>query len=200
MKYLITPYNKKSEPFAWWEGAFNEDELNWLQMITKEGKQQARVGKDSKDSGGIYAPDVRRSEVNWFDCNNETRWVFEKLSHVVSSLNSQFFFFDLTGFGEAIQLTNYDEEYTGMYSWHVDFGNNPESPSRKLSLVMQLSDPVDYEGGVLEILNHGNQVVKMRKQRGLIVCFPSWTLHQVTPVTKGNRQSLVAWISGPPFK
>jgi PKHD-type hydroxylase len=65
---------------------------------------------------------------------------------------------------------------------------------------MQLSDPVDYEGGVLELRPHGKDIIKMRKQRGLIVAFPSWTLHQVTPVTQGNRQSLVAWISGPPFK
>jgi predicted 2-oxoglutarate/Fe(II)-dependent dioxygenase YbiX len=40
-------------------------------------------------------------------------------------------------------------------------------------------------------------LLRMRKQRGFVVAFPSWTLHQVTPVTQGNRQSLVAWITGP---
>jgi len=40
----------------------------------------------------------------------------------------------------------------------------------------------------------------IKKQRGLIVAFPAWTLHRVTPVVKGSRQSLVAWISGPAFK
>jgi PKHD-type hydroxylase len=30
--------------------------------------------------------------------------------------------------------------------------------------------------------------------------FPSFVLHRVTPVTKGTRYSLVAWVSGPPFK
>jgi PKHD-type hydroxylase len=196
MQYMLTPYHKKTEPFAWWEGAFNEQELNWLQQKAREASQQAVVG-NGPISG--YFPEVRRSEINWLACNNETQWVFEKLAHVVSSLNSQFFFFDLTGFGEHIQLTHYDEKYQGMYGWHVDFGSNPTSPSRKLSLVMQLSDPVDYEGGVLELQPSGKEIVKMRKQRGLIVCFPSWTLHQVTPVTQGNRQSLVSWISGPSF-
>ena len=43
-------------------------------------------------------------------------------------------------------------------------------------------------------------VVNVRKQRGLIAVFPSYVLHQVTPVTQGSRQSLVAWISGPAFK
>jgi PKHD-type hydroxylase len=196
MQYLLTPYSKKIEPFAWWEGAFCEQELNWLQQKAKEANQQAQVGGGVE---GIIAPDVRRSELNWLNCNNETQWVFERLAHVVSSLNSQFFFFDLTGFGEPIQLTHYDEKYKGMYGWHVDFGSNPQTPSRKLSLVMQLSDPVDYEGGILELRPAGNEVIKMRKQRGLIICFPSWTLHQVTSVTQGNRQSLVSWITGPSF-
>jgi PKHD-type hydroxylase len=196
MQYILTPYGKKTESFAWWEGAFSEQELNWLQMKAKQSNHKAHVG--DKDVG-LFAPEIRRSELNWLECNNETEWVFKKLAHVVSALNSQFFFFDLTGFGEAIQLTHYDEKYQGMYGWHVDFGNSTVSPSRKLSLVMQLSDPVDYEGGILELRPHGNDIIKMRKQRGLIVCFPSWTLHQVTPVTKGNRQSLVSWISGPAF-
>ena len=119
---------------------------------------------------------------------------------MVSSLNAQFFGFDLLGFGEHIQLTNYDGSEQGMYGWHVDMGPHTNAPCRKLSIVVQLSDPVDYEGGVLELQPSGKDVVKMRKQRGLVVAFPSWTLHQVTPVTQGNRQSLVAWISGPPFK
>ena len=198
MQFFLTPYNKRTEPFAWWEDAFSEQELNWLQTKAKESREAAKVGGGGP-SGGVV-PEIRRSDITWLGCNDESRWVFERLAHVVSSLNSQFFFFDLTGFGEHIQLTNYDEKNEGMYGWHVDFGSNPNSASRKLSLVMQLSDPSEYEGGNLELQPAGSEVVKMRKKRGLIVCFPSWTLHQVTPVTKGNRQSLVLWVTGPSFK
>ena len=197
MQYILTPYAQAQEPFAWWEGAFNEQQLNWLQQQAKNVQQQAMVG-----GGGVGVNDssIRRSGLHWLPNNNETQWVFETLGHVVSSLNAQFFGFDLTGFGEQIQLTNYDGSEQGMYGWHVDMGPHTSSPCRKLSIVVQLSDPVDYEGGVLELQPSGKDVVKMRKQRGLVVAFPSWTLHQVTPVTQGNRQSLVAWISGPPFK
>lgn len=194
MIYNLTPYSTKLEPFAWWENAFSEQEINYLQNKTRQASTAAGVGD------GAVVNQIRRSEVEWLHNIEENRWVYDRLAHVVSSLNAQFFNFDLTGFGEAIQLTNYDESNNGMYGWHVDFGNNPTSPSRKLSIVLQLSDPVEYEGGVLEIQPHGSEVYKMRKQKGLIVAFPSWTLHQVTPVTKGNRQSLVSWITGPSFK
>jgi PKHD-type hydroxylase len=122
--------------------------------------------------------------------------VFEKLSDVVSKINAEHFHFDLTGFGEALQLTNYDQSEHGMYGWHQDFG---AGISRKLSMTVQLTDPSEYEGGNLQMFT-SNEPKSVPKRRGLIAVFPSFVLHQVTPVTQGSRQSLVAWVSGPPFK
>ena len=105
------------------------------------------------------------------------------------------------GGNAMIKMT--DEELTTavaerVMGWHQDYGG-PLSISRKLSLVVQLSDPFEYEGGNLQIKT-GQEEQNVRKQRGLIVAFPSYVLHQVTPVTTGSRQSLVAWVSGPAFK
>ena len=191
MQYLLTPYADKMETFAWWEGAFTEQELNQLQEKARGATAPAQVGS------GQVNKDVRRSQLSWITNAQDTRWVFEKLAHAASSLNSQFFRFDLTGFGEPLQLTNYDQSEHGMYGWHYDY--NTGSVSRKLSLVLQLSDPSEYEGGNLQLMTAG-EPINIRKQRGLIVAFPSYIVHQVTPVTQGSRQSLVAWISGPAFK
>ena len=136
--------------------------------------------------------------MSWLEKTQEVAWVFEKLSHVVSALNAEFYRFDLTGFAESLQLTNYDHSDKGMYGWHQDYGAI-RKPSRKLSLVLQLTDPSSYEGGNLQILTKADPV-NMRKERGLIVVFPSYVLHQVTPVTQGTRQSLVTWVAGPAFK
>ena len=192
---MLTPYAEQIEPFCWWEGAFTEQELDWLQQQAINANNQAQVG-GNPDTEELAK--IRRSKVSWMDSTKDTEWVFRKLSHVVSSLNSQFYRFDLTGFGEALQLTNYDQSEHGMYGWHQDYGGG-RSISRKLSIVMQLTDPAQYEGGNLQIMS-GSQPVNVRKQRGLIAAFPSYQLHQVTPVTQGSRQSLVAWISGPAFK
>lgn len=195
MQFPLTPYSEPIEPFVWWDGAFSEQELDWLQQKAINAETRAQIG------GAASSDDlakVRRSKISWLDNTQDTQWVFKKLAHVVSSLNSQFYRFDLTGFGEALQLTNYDQSEHGMYGWHQDYGGN-RTISRKLSLVLQLTDPAQYEGGNLQVMTSG-EPVNIRKQRGLIAAFPSYVLHQVTPVTKGNRQSLVAWVSGPAFK
>jgi len=194
MQHLLTPYSRKIEPFAWWEGAFTEQELDWLQNKAKEADKTAKIGRGN---GEEVDDNIRRSELNWLQKNSECAWVFEKLAHVASSLNADYFGFELTGFGEAIQLANYHEARQGTYVWHQDFGSS--GISRKLSMVLQLSDPNEYEGGELQILTR-KEPTTMQKKRGLIVAFPAWTLHQVTPVIKGTRQTLVAWISGPAFK
>jgi len=194
MQHLVTPYSKAIEPFAWWENAFTEEQLEWLQNKAKEATISATVG--GKLQGNLPNPDVRRAELNWMYKDKESKWVFETLSSVVSSLNAEFFGFDLLGFGEAFQLTNYHEDNQGMYRWHQDFGANV---SRKLSLVLQLSEPEEYEGGELQILTSVDPI-SIKKQRGLITVFPSWILHQVTPVVKGNRQTLVTWVAGPAFR
>jgi PKHD-type hydroxylase len=193
MQHVLTPHTTRVEPFVWWEGAFTEQELDWLQQKAKSAAQPAKVG--GATGGGVNLG-VRRSQVSWLDNNPDTKWVFEKLAHVVSSLNAQYYNFDLVGFGENLQLTHYDQSEHGMYGWHQDYGG---TISRKLSMVVQLTDPSEYEGGNLQVFT-SEQPKNIRKQRGLIAVFPSFIVHQVTPVTQGTRQSLVAWVSGPSFK
>lgn len=108
-----------------------------------------------------------------------------------------FFDFDLYGFVEDFQYIVYNSD-NSHYDWHMDKGTLT-SPPRKLSLVLQLTDPSEYEGGDLE-LNYCSQPVKTKKERGLVYAFPSWVVHRVTPVTKGVRKTLVVWIAGPKFR
>jgi PKHD-type hydroxylase len=76
---------------------------------------------------------------------------------------------------------------------------------RKLSVTISLSDPKDYDGGNLKFdlgphrEDRYHECVEIRP-RGSIIVFPSHVYHQVTPVTRGTRYSLVAWNLGYPFK
>lgn len=200
-QHIIPEMASTCPPYAWWAGAFNEDELNILQRMCAEQQGHAMVGECDPSQG----PDVlhkvqqiRRSKVGWLEYSPEYSWVYEKLSMVISNINAQFFNYDITGFGEAIQLTNYESTDHGTYGWHTDRGHGGGT-SRKLSLVMHLSHPNEYEGGNLQLLESSDPI-NVEQERGTIQIFPSWMLHRVTPVTRGTRQTIVAWITGPNFR
>ncbi len=62
-----------------------------------------------------------------------------------------------------------------------------------ISATLFLSDPDDYDGGELEIADsYGTHSVKL--QAGDLVLYPSTSLHQVTPVTRGERLASFFWV------
>ena len=62
-----------------------------------------------------------------------------------------------------------------------------------VSCTLFLSDPAEYDGGELVVEGHyGAQAVKL--PAGHCVIYPSTSLHQVTPVTRGARVASFFWI------
>jgi PKHD-type hydroxylase len=81
-----------------------------------------------------------------------------------------------------------------------DFVNENCEEVRKLSFAMQLSDPDDYEGGNVQLLDEAGKSYIAPRQRGSIMLFDSRTQHRVHKVTKGVRKSMVGWVLGPRWK
>jgi hypothetical protein len=104
------------------------------------------------------------------------------------------FRYDLSGMLEGCALLKYRAPSNG-YDWHVDIAEGLES-LRKISIIINLND--DYEGGDFEAFSQGVNSIKLR--RGDVIAFSSFMPHRITPITKGERWSLVAWVSGPCFK
>ncbi len=59
--------------------------------------------------------------------------------------------------------------------------------------------PQEYEGGALSVRLAGQQVELPRAQGSLAV-WPGWTLHQVAPITEGERWVLAVFGYGPPLR
>lgn len=183
--------------YVYWENGFSDDDIKEVIRIGESLElSDATVGSDTPQ--GIVDEKIRTSKVSWIHYNQTSDFLFNKLGYIARSLNGQFFGFDLYGFGEPMQYTVYHSEGNNHYDWHMDKGMKNHSP-RKLSMVLQLSDPNEYEGGELEIFV-SNETIKLEKRKGLVWAFPSYIMHRVTPVTKGIRKSLVVWITGPKFR
>ena len=86
----------------------------------------------------------------------------------------------------------------GHYGTHVDAAlmRLPEANltiRSDLSATVFLADPDEYDGGELVIEGQfGGQAVKL--SAGDMVLYPSSSLHQVTPVTRGQRICAILWL------
>lgn len=182
------------ESYCWNTCVFTCEEIEKIKIIGR------RVGMNRAQTGGAgeNCLDHRRSFTSWIRPNEHTAWIYQKLTSLVLENNEKYFNFDLTML-ENLQFTYYNSSEEGCYKSHVDPHIWELPHNRKLSLVMQLSDPSEYEGGELLLHNSCNPIA-IKKEKGMIVSFPSYTLHEVTPVTKGERYSLVAWVHGPKLR
>jgi PKHD-type hydroxylase len=143
----------------------------------------------------MYAqPNIRRSTIAWLDIQEDSAWLYDKVWQTFLAVN-RWFKFDLLGLVDQIQFATY--AVGDKFDWHLDAGGGQTS-TRKLSMSVQLSDDEAYSGGDLEFAAC-SQLDPLRR-RGTIIVFPSFLAHQVTPVTCGTRNSLVAWAHGPVFK
>jgi PKHD-type hydroxylase len=179
---------------------------DWAPMIHAEGVFPAEACEAvlalarPRREGQIIGPnadkDYRDSRVTWIRPDQASRWLFEALMGHVQAANERHFKMDLAGFTEPLQVAAYGPGQ--FYDWHLDYGNERFS-IRKLSFIVQLTDPAAYEGGQVEVLC-AKEPRAAPQSRGALILFPSYILHRVAPVTRGTRHSLVGWIGGPPLR
>lgn len=148
------------------------------------------------DPGGAVKNDIRKCGVSWIRPNEDTAWIFQKLAFVSQDINKKYFNFALE-WGEDAQFTKYDSKYQGFFGKHIDTIAFSGESVRKISMSVILNE--DFEGGDLNLYINDNPHV-VRKKKGNVVIFPSFLLHEVTPVTAGVRYSLVNWVNGARFR
>lgn len=162
----------------------------------------ATIGNGGNNTGVINREyRTVKSAALWQHGDPELTWLYDRIATKVVLANADYFRFDLTGLGEAVQFLKYEVitgEENGHYKWHQDFGGGMSS-NRKLSVVVNLSDPGHYEGCRLELFNE-RAWESPYIRRGEAIMFPAWTPHQVTEIKGGTRYALAIWVHGPQFR
>ena len=186
----------------------SKDNTSWIAMdnvftdqeLDKIVVQANQVKKVSSTVGSGAVSDYRVCDIAWLesdDIESDFDWLYATLSDTICRVNNEYFRFDLTHL-TALQYTVYNASNHGNYQKHLDIGR--QFPNRKLSFSVQLSDNADYTGGDLRFHYIKNQPETAPREKGKVIFFPSWIVHDVTPVTRGTRRSLVGWVNGPNFK
>ena len=174
--------------------------------------------ENSRVHGDELNKDKRNSYNAWVPTDH---WIGGFVWHYVMRANRENFLYDLRCIdGESMQYTRYEEGQ--FYGWHNDaglatqykpvaVGNRMEGLAqdfvnenlelvRKLSFALQLSDPDEYEGGNVQLLDETGKSYIAPRQKGCMMLFDSRTQHRVHKVTKGVRKSLFGWCVGPRWK
>ncbi len=185
----------QNEPFAFMEKFFTEDEVNKIHELGNSRPIQASAVTDVNMVA--VNTTVRESHNSWIEPTTDSEWLYRKLTDAITTINKRFFEYDIVGF-DPLQYTVYNSKVKGYYGGHIDYGFDM-FVNRKLSFSVQLTDPKEYKGGELMIYDRVKGL-ETPKDKGTIIFFPSFMFHEVKPVTKGTRHSLVGWVLGPKFK
>ena len=155
----------------------------------------AEAAEVNEKSASVVDPKLRRTDIIWQEAMQPVGCVARTYMEAANQGS---------GWGYAItsqemtQLSRYKSIDEGHYDWHMDAFPPDNGIQRKLSCVILLNDPSEFDGGILQLKGSEDEVL-LNKQ-GSIIVFPSFIEHKVTPVTKGVRYTAVTWASGPSFR
>lgn len=185
--------------WCFWGSQIPKDKCQFvIDTFKSRPAQDATLGVNGERKDNAY----RRSRVSWvLPGDTQLDWLFADLWKMALKSNDEWFGFHLSKM-DYLQIAEYDAERQGEYKLHHDvFYMNGSNYHRKLSTIIQLSDPADYEGGDFELYETQEPLPKEAiRDQGSVIFFPSFIRHAALPVTKGLRHSVAAWIDGPRWR
>jgi PKHD-type hydroxylase len=155
------------------------DQARWTGGAHTAGIQAAAVKNNEQlDEGGPHLHELRRLVLDAL--NRSAPFLSAVLPHRI--------------------LPPFFNRYGGAsnaYGRHVDgaIRQSPDGTALRadVSATLFLTDPEDYEGGVLTIVDtFGAHGIKLKA--GSLVVYPSSSVHEVTPVTRGHRVACFMFI------
>lgn len=148
------------------------------------------------DEGGQVIAPNQRSVCQVPLAGSERTWPIDLILAALASINDEVFRYqlDVIAAHDRPSILRYDQESADHFRSHTDVGAG--APNRKLTFIVQLSDPGDYLGCDL-VLSEQGQV--MTRERGMLIVFPSFAHHRVTPILRGRRYCIVGWVHGRTF-
>ena len=178
-----------------YEGVLSEEDCErWIELGRQAPKQEAKTFRTGEGESDAH----RKTDIRWLPNVGPYCEMHDFLMKVAMDANKQFNL-TLTDL-PPLQFTEY-ADVGHHYGMHHDIDwNRQDGKHRKLSIVVQLTDPDDYEGGLLSFAHTQNPDPEALIKRGSIICFPSYLEHGVSPITSGSRTSLVAWFEGPRWR
>lgn len=174
--------------------------------IREEMATAGEVAATVRAADRSYAVDQQSRRTNWAEVSEETSsLVSERLMSLRADV-AKVFGIEVSGV-QRPQFLRYREG--DFFAAHQDRGSDRKgaefAQQRQVSAVIFLNDetsearPDTYEGGALTLFGlldtHDDRDVGLpvSGEAGALIAFPSEMLHEVTPITRGQRFTVVSW-------
>ena len=148
--------------------------------------------RDGRETAGSVARQVKRNEQAAMN-SPAGRALQDELSHLIS---------DNAVVKAAAQPRRFSPVIIsrtgvgGKYGAHVDnalMGRGAQRLRTDLSFTLFLTPPSEYEGGEL-VIHAAGMTQEVKGEAGNLALYPSGSIHEVKPVTKGTRIVCIGWI------
>jgi PKHD-type hydroxylase len=148
--------------------------------------------RDGRETAGSVAREVKRNEQAAMD-SVAGRALQDELSQVIADNAVVRAAAQPRRFSPVIiSRTGVD----GKYGAHVDnalMGRGPQRLRTDLSFTLFLTPPDEYDGGEL-VVHAAGMTQELKGEAGYLVLYPSGSIHEVKPVTRGTRIVCIGWI------
>jgi PKHD-type hydroxylase len=183
--------------YFWLQNILNKEDIEKINnYIDKNFTKLEETEKTALDSDGISK---KNSTVKIIEYGKIKHLLKNTMDAVLDLAEKQFGYIifqpkDL----DNCCLNIYSSNNLGSYDWHID-NSNSDLYDAKLTLLINVSLE-KYEGGDFLLWSTNKKQIKELNTPGNMILFKSHINHKVSPVTKGERRTLVIWIFGPKFR
>lgn len=191
--------NSNWNSFYYFKNIFTDSMIKELEDMVKSNytfsKGKTGIAELGNDTDSY---ETNNRDIAYLYPDERSKPLYDLLFPLALEANEKLYGFDIDIVTDPIHYVIYPED-GGHLDWHMDVGAYGVN-KRKLAMTVQLSDANDYEGGEFQIWFGGKEHLTLPREKGDVVIFPTFCMHRVTPITRGQRKVLVFWTGGRPFR
>lgn len=150
----------------------------------------AGIGGTTEDSYVDHK--VRWCATRWITATEGADWQLGLEDVITKNLKPEWELELDNVWNESFQMAKYRGRGS-KFDWHKDQYDMSKPKARKVTLVVCLSDKVDYSGAEFQIKNRDGEVDTFEFDFGDFILFPADIEHRVKDLTGGLRETIVCW-------
>ena len=159
--------------FYYYPKYFTDEKIEAIhEMVRRGGYKFEKGGTGYQETNTVDHNYSNNRDIAYVPGDRNSWWLYNELEKLTIEANNKLFQFDIQHVTDDLHYVIYPE---------------PNKPG-KTGWVFQC-----WFGG-------GGKFIDLPRQKGDVLVMPTFIMHNVSPITKGERRALVFWTGGEPFR